>query len=103
MGRTSAFLFMSAQRNPHGGTISCAEGAFTLRASTLNAIPSTMKATWIKCAARHLMARYCLTFEDIGQSPREFEMRWRDQGATAEDAVDAFADKYDLDPVEARH
>jgi hypothetical protein len=85
------------------GKISCAEGGFALRVSALNAIPSTMKATWIKWAARHLMARYCLTFEDIGQSPCEFERRWRDQAATAEDAVDAFAEKYDLDPVEARH
>ena len=46
------------------------------------------------------MARYCLTLEDVGQSPGEFERRWRDQGQTAEDAVDAFAEKYDLDPVD---
>jgi hypothetical protein len=61
-----------------------------------------MKATWIQRATNHLMARYCLTLEDVGQSPGEFERRWRDQGQTAEDAVDAFAEKYDLDPVDAR-
>ncbi len=61
-----------------------------------------MKVTWIQRAANHLTARYCVTFEDIGQSADEFEKRWRDQGETAEDAVDAFAEKYDLNAVDAR-
>lgn len=60
-----------------------------------------MKVAWIQRAANHLTVRYGVTFEDIGQSPGEFEKRWRDQGETAEGAVDAFAEKYDLDPVES--
>jgi len=54
---------------------------------------------WIDIAARYLREVYCLTFEDVGISPKEFEKRWRDQGETVQEAVDAFAEKYDLDPV----
>ncbi len=61
-----------------------------------------MQATWIERASKHLIARYCLTLDDVGLSPSEFESRWRDQGRRPEDAVDAFAEKYDLDPVETR-
>ncbi len=54
---------------------------------------------WIDIAARYLREVYCLTFEDVGVSPKEFEKRWRDQGETVQEAVDAFAQKYDLQPV----
>ena len=54
---------------------------------------------WIDKAAGYLRDTYFLTLEDIGVSPLEFEVRWRDQGETVEDAIDAFAQKYDIHPV----
>ncbi len=56
---------------------------------------------WMERAAHYLYKRYGLTLEDVGDRESEFYLRWHDQGDTPEKAIDAFAEKYDLQPLES--
>jgi len=56
-------------------------------------------ATWIQRAGDRLRRAYGVTIEDAGYSEGEFFSRWMDQGATPEEAIATFTEKYDLDPM----
>jgi len=52
--------------------------------------------TWLERADAYLYQQYEVTIEDAGYAADEFVARWMDQGRTPEEAIEAFAEKYDL-------